>query len=276
MKELFIVQNDGKDVDGQITSKAIRIFKEHGMNCTLCKKDENKKIIEHLIPDKIDCAVVIGGDGSLIEVARILDDKIPIMGINMGTVGYLTEVETDGIEEAADQLKEGKYTIEKRMMLSGFFENGDSDVALNDIIVSRKGDVRIIHFDLYVNGTLLNRYEADGIIISTPTGSTAYNLSAGGPVVEPTASLIVVTPICSHALNTSSVVLSDEDEIIIEIGKGKKNVIENVSISFDGADTVNLQTGDKLKVVKSSKITRLIKLKEESFLEILRKKMKGN
>ena len=276
MKEIFVVRNDGKDIDGKVTEKAIRILESHGMHCTLCEKDEQKKVIVEKIPEKIDCAVVIGGDGSLIEVARILAPGTPIMGINMGSMGYLTEIEIDGIEEAVSQFENGDYEMEKRMMLQGMFEDGHSDVALNDIIVSRKGDVRIIHFNLYVNGALLNSYEADGVIISTPTGSTAYNLSAGGPVVEPTASLIVVTPICSHALNTSSVVLSSEDEIEIEIGQGKNGAVENVSITFDGADSVNLRTGDKVRVVRAEKITTLLKFKEESFLEILRKKMKGN
>ena len=129
------------------------------------------------------------------------------MGINMGTLGYLTEIEVDRIEESLDQILSGHYMLEDRMMLDGIFDDGGENVALNDIVLSRKGNLRIIHFNVYVNGTLLNSYDADGIVISTPTGSTAYNLSAGGPIVEPTASLIVITPICSHALNTSSIVL---------------------------------------------------------------------
>ena len=144
MKEIFVVRNDGKDIDGTVTEKAIQIMESHGMHCTLCEKDERKKMIVDKIPEKIDCAVVIGGDGSLIEVARILKQGTPIMGINKGSMGYLTEIETDGIEEAVIQFENGDYEIEKRMMLQGVFEDGRNDVALNDIIVSRKGDVRII------------------------------------------------------------------------------------------------------------------------------------
>ncbi len=121
------------------------------------------------------------------------------------------------------------------MMLEAVYGASVKDVALNDIVVSRKGDdLRIIYFKL-VNGELLNSYEADGIIISTPTGSTAYNMSAGGPIVEPTASLTVITPICSHALNTRSIVLSSDDEIVIEIGEGRRGNIEKVLVTFDGA-----------------------------------------
>ena len=129
--------------------------------------------------------MVIGGDGSLIEVARLLWKRdVPVLGINMGTVGYLTEVEVSHIDQAIRQIAAGDYEVEDRMMLEGSFEGQKEDVALNDIVVCRKGELRVIHFRLYVNGALLNSYEADGIIISTPTGSTAYNLSAGGPIVE--------------------------------------------------------------------------------------------
>ncbi|MDE6829039.1 MAG: NAD(+)/NADH kinase, partial [Lachnospiraceae bacterium] len=167
------------------------------------------------------------------------------------------------------------FVLEKRMMLKGFFRDGKADVSLNDIVVSRKGELHIIHFRLYVNGELLNDYEADGVVLSTPTGSTAYNLSAGGPIVEPTASLIVVTPICSHALNSRSIVLSSEDEIEIEIGLGRNGSREEVYVTFDGADTVTLRTGDRVTVKKSEASTIFMKLSKVSFLETLRRKMKG-
>ena len=170
----------------------------------------------------------------------------------------------------------GDYVFEERMMLKGTLEDGTQDVALNDIVVSRKGELRIIHFRLFVNGELLNSYEADGVIISTPTGSTAYNLSAGGPVVEPTASLIVITPICSHALNTRSIVLSSEDEIMIEIGEGRNGSREEVYVTFDGADRMIMETGAKIMVRRADARTKILKLNKVSFLETLRRKMKGN
>lgn len=277
MEHFFIVTNDGKDTQFIVTGQVKALLESAGKVCTLCKKDADKKIIKAEIPQDIDCAVVIGGDGSFIEAARALEGRdIPILGINMGTLGYLTEVETNRIEEAVLQIVEGKYSLEERMMLEGIFESGNTDVALNDIVVSRKGVLRVIHFRLFVNGELLHSYEADGIILSTPTGSTAYNLSAGGPIVEPTASLMVITPICPHALNTSSIVLSGEDEIVIEIGKGRNGSTEEVSVAFDGADMVTLFTGDKVRVHRSTASTRIMKLSKVSFLEILRRKMKGN
>ncbi|MCI5869097.1 MAG: NAD(+)/NADH kinase [Dorea sp.] len=277
MDRYLIVTNDGKDVDYAVTDHVISLLEEAEKTCIVCQKDEKKNIILDSVPDDIDCAIVIGGDGSLIEVARMLWKRdVPILGINMGTLGYLTEVEVNHIDEDLKQMLSGNYLYEERMMLEGTFDNGMRDVALNDIVISRKGDLRIIHFRLFVNGELLNSYEADGVIVSTPTGSTAYNLSAGGPVVEPTASLIVITPICSHALNTRSIVLSSEDEIVIEIGEGRNGSKEEVLATFDGADTLTLSTGEKVMVRKADAETKLIKLNKLSFLEILRRKMKGN
>ena len=277
MDRYLIVTNDGKDVDYAVTDHVISLLEEAEKTCIVCQRDEKKNIILDSVPDDIDCAIVIGGDGSLIEVARMLWKRdVPILGINMGTLGYLTEVEVNHIDEDLKQMLSGNYLYEERMMLEGTFDNGMRDVALNDIVISRKGDLRIIHFRLFVNGELLNSYEADGVIVSTPTGSTAYNLSAGGPVVEPTASLIVITPICSHALNTRSIVLSSEDEIVIEIGEGRNGSKEEVLATFDGADTLTLSTGEKVMVRKADAETKLIKLNKLSFLEILRRKMKGN
>lgn len=276
MERFFIVTNDGKDQGQKVTNEVIRLLEAAGKTCIRCQKDEKKNIIRDAIPEEFDCAIVIGGDGSLIEAARALYGRnIPILGINMGTLGYLAEVEVNYIEEALERLFRGEYEVENRMMLEGILET-ETEVSLNDIVVARNDALRLIHFNLYVDGELLNSYEADGIIVSTPTGSTAYNLSAGGPIVEPTASMIVITPICSHALNTSSIVLSAEDEIVIEIGEGKHNRVEKACIAFDGADTVTMQTGDRVIVRKAEASAGIIKLSKVSFLETLRRKMKGN
>lgn len=181
------------------------------------------------------------------------------------------------IEEAVKQLVEGNYTIEERMELYGSAAYRNvRDVALNDIVMTRSGSMKIVHFNLYVNGEFLNSYDADGLIVSTPTGSTAYNLSAGGPIVEPTASLIVVTPICSHALNSRSIVFADKDEIVIEIGAKRENQIEEAVIAYDGADEVPLHTGDRIRIKKAWETAKIVKLSKVSFLETLREKMKGN
>lgn len=281
MNNFYIITNYTKDGNQKITKKIKSCLESYGKNCILCVKDEKEEVIPDTVPDDIDCALVIGGDGTFIQASRLLFGRdVPMLGINMGTLGYLTEVEVHGVEEAIAQLMRGDYTIEKRMMLYGSItrKSGEktSDVALNDIVLNRGGLMKIVHFDLYVNGQLLNSYQADGMIVSTPTGSTAYNLSAGGPIVEPTASLMVITPICSHALNSRSIVFSDEDEIVIEIGARRKEHLEDAVVNFDGADFIPLQTGDRVTIKKAWETAQIVKLSKIGFLETLREKMKGN
>ena len=277
MKEFLLVINEEKDKEHLVCDRVVKALEQHGMYYTICQKDKDNMIIKDEIPSQLDCVIVLGGDGSLIEVARLLKEReIPILGINLGTLGYLTEVELSHIEEAIEKIADGQFFLEKRMMLLGSVGDGETNVALNDIVISRQGALRIVHFNLYVNGEFLNSYEADGVIISTPTGSTAYNLSAGGPIVEPTAEMIVITPICSHALNKSSIVLSPMDQVEIEIGVSRHGASETVFVSYDGTDAIPLSAGDRVKVTRSDKSTKFIRLSRYSFLEVLRRKMRGN
>ena len=275
LKKFWIVTNDGKDTNHAVTGKVKELLEIAGRSCILCEKDAEKNIIRERIPDMIDCAIVIGGDGSLIEVARTLWKRdVPILGINMGTLGYLTEVEVGNLAEDITQMLKGDYLYEERMMLEGMFPNGKKDVALNDIVVSRKGDdLRIIYFKLFVNGELLNSYEADGIIISTPTGSTAYNMSAGGPIVDPKAQMMLITPINDHNLSSKSIVISADEEVTVELGKRRSQKDEMVEVSFDGDSKVRLEVGDRFVVRRAEDTAKICKLSSESFLEILRRKM---
>ena len=209
MERFYIITNNMKDPDYRITQEIQSYIISHKKTCLLCVKDEDGHIIPEQIPEAIDCAVVLGGDGTLIRAARELKNHhVPLLGVNMGTLGYLTETELPNYKEALDYLFENEPEIENRMMMHGNIHGSvtKENSAINDIVITREGSLRIVQFHVYVNGMLLSSYQADGIIVSTPTGSTGYNLSAGGPVVEPTASMFVITPICSHALNASSVV----------------------------------------------------------------------
>lgn len=279
MERFYIITNNLKDPDYRITQEMKAYIVDHGKSCLLCAKDEEGHIIQDKVPDGIECAIVLGGDGTLIRAARELKNhSIPLLGVNMGTLGYLAEVELPNYKKALDYLFENTPDIENRMMMQGNIcgSKTEENVAMNDIVITREGNLRIVHFNVYVNGMLLSSYQADGMIVSTPTGSTGYNLSAGGPVVEPTASMFVITPICSHALNASSVVLSAEDTIEVEICEGRYGRIERALVSFDGADTVVLETGDRVMIRKAEETTRLVKLGKESFIKIMREKMKGN
>ena len=272
MEKFFIKTNERKDSDYSITRRVQKCLESHGKMCIL---DMEEELTDRLLQD-IDCVIVSGADGTLIEAARMtLGSQIPMLGINMGTLGYLTEVEVQNAEEALTQLIEGRYSVEKRMMLSAS-AMGESAIALNDVVVARSGLVRMVQFNLYVNGQFLISYKADGLIISTPTGSTAYNLSAGGPIVEPTAALTLITPICSHALNSSSIVFSADDEIVIEIGSRRPGEIEEAMVTVDGIDIQSIKTGESVRIVRANETVNLIKLSKISFLETLREKMKGN
>ena len=258
----YIITNKLKDPDYAVTDQIRSYIEQSGRKAVLSVKDEEGHIVPGTVPEDADCALVLGGDGTL--------------GINLGTLGYLTDVELKEFRPALDRLFTGDFDIEERMMIEGVTADGYRDLAVNDIVLAREGKIRIVQFNLYVNGTLLNTYLADGVIISTPTGSTGYNLSAGGPVVEPTASMIVITPICSHALNTSSVVLSADDVIEVEICEGRYGRTEQVAVCFDGAEQSTLVTGDRVTIRRAHKTARLLKLSRESFMKTMRRKMKGN
>ncbi|HIX63231.1 MAG TPA: NAD(+)/NADH kinase [Candidatus Mediterraneibacter colneyensis] len=273
----YIIPNKLKDKDYTITNEIRDYIESKGKVCYVSEKDREGHIIPGTVPEDAQCGLVLGGDGTLIRAVRDLGDiSLPLLGINLGTLGYLTDVELKDYKEALDRLFDGEPEVEERMMLEGHFRDGKTDIAINDVVLAREGKVRIVSFHIYVNGTLLNTYHADGVILSTPTGSTGYNLSAGGPVVEPTAQMIVITPICSHALNTSSVVLSADDTIEVEICEGRYGRQEQVSLCFDGAEQTTLVTGERVVIKKSQKAARLVKLSSESFMKTMRKKMKGN
>ena len=273
----YIITNKLKDKDYKVTNEIRKYIEEHGKTCFLSEKDEEGHIIPETVSEEAQCGLVLGGDGTIIRAVRDLRGRnLPLLGINLGTLGYLTDVEVKDFRKALDRLFEGVPDIEERMMLEGKFGGSGKDLAMNDIVLARERKVRIISFNVYVNGTLLNTYQADGVILSTPTGSTGYNLSAGGPVVEPTAQMIVITPICSHALNTSSVVLSADDVIEVEICEGRYEQQEQVLLCFDGAEQTTLVTGDRVCIRRADQTAKLIKLSRESFMKTMRKKMKGN
>lgn len=277
MDIFYLITNQMKDKDNRVTNEIKTYLEQQGKVCYISQKDEQGYILPGSVPEDAQCALVIGGDGTLIRAARELSGtNIPLLGINMGTLGYLAEVELSGVHSALDRLFADDVEIENRMMLTGNVCGMSEHAAFNDIVVTREGALRLVHFKVYVNNVLLNSYEADGVIVSTPTGSTGYNLSAGGPIVEPTASMFVITPICSHALNTSSIVLSGEDTIEVEIGEGRYGGTEHACVTFDGAEMLSVTTGDRIRIRKANSTTRLLKLNKESFMKIMRKKMKGN
>ena len=295
MNQFYIITNSEKDKNLETTKQIYDYLTAHGKSCTVreyqkteeaCFNQGNaKKEVGYTnadwIPEGTECILVLGGDGTLIQAARdTVDRGIPLLGINLGNLGYLAEIEKSGIVDALDSLMADVYTLEPRMMLEGAVcRKGSGDIhnlALNDIVVNRAGALRVIDYEIYVNGEFLNRYSADGIIVSTPTGSTGYSLSAGGPIVSPMASMIVVTPICPHTLTARSIVLSGEDQVAIRLGSGRRVEQEEAFATFDGEVSVPIATGDYVEIRKSEKTADILKISKISFLEVLRNKMRGN
>lgn len=284
MEHFYIIANSEKPESVTLRDKIVGYLNRRGKTCSY---QENAQPLENhaysftdpaRVPEDIDAVLVLGGDGTVIQAARDLARRdVPFLGINVGTLGYLTEVEASEYGQALDTLIRGEYYLEKRMMLCGevFTEEGKTYAgkALNDIVISRQGVLRVVNFQIFVNGRYLNSYNADGMIISTPTGSTGYNLSAGGPIVEPGAEMLLITPICPHTLNARSIVLSGHDQVEIVIGPGRKMEKDRAVATFDGDTEIGLVSGERVKIRRSIHATKLIKLNDQSFLEVLSRKL---
>ncbi len=225
-----------------------------------------------------DAAIVLGGDGTILRAAKLLSDRqIPIVGVNLGTLGFLAEIEQSNISDMVKRLIAGQYSVEKRMQLKGRIFRGDQclfeDTAMNDVVVSRLGFSKLICLRIYVNDKLLDLYEADGVIVSTPTGSTGYNLSAGGPIVSPDADILVVTPISPHSLTSKSIVFAGDARIRIEVVNKRPDVQTDAYANYDGNSGHEMLCGDAIEIGKADSHTELIKLYEVGFYDVLRTKM---
>ncbi|MBO4375940.1 MAG: NAD(+)/NADH kinase [Lachnospiraceae bacterium] len=270
MEHIFVRTNTAKDPDLKITKKIKGYIEDMGMRCTLST--------EAKLPADADGILVLGGDGTMLNVAgETLDAELPILGINLGTMGYLTEVPLEKAKAAIERLANEEYTVSERMMLEGSVTRDGKVIyegfALNDIVLTRQGSLRIIHFDTTVNKQTFNEYDADGLIVATPTGSTGYNMSAGGPIVEPGAKVMVMTPICAHMFNSRSIVLSGKDEIGIYVNADRTGHDQMVEVTFDAEHNLSLTTGDVINVKQASKVTRIVRLNEASFITALHQKM---
>lgn len=287
MNKFFLITNRMKDPQGIHTKRIQKYLEEHGAE-TVCVDEtyfvpaQDGSDNRRLRPEVDSCILVLGGDGTLLQAARdTFETEIPLLGINLGTLGYLAEADMENVEQILDRLLKDSCEREERMVLEGRIcrENADAqetegqDFALNDIVISRCGSLQILTLRIFVNGQFLNSYSADGMIVATPTGSTGYNMSAGGPIVEPQARLLLLTPICPHTLNTRSIVLSPEDEVVIEIPQGRDNCTQTVEASFDGSHKKTMRTGDRIEIKKASRTVGFLKVNSESFLSVLHKKM---
>lgn len=284
MRNFCIVTNSYKDENCKLANKTAEYIVNAGGTCIIknnvdVQTGDFRVIGKEEMPENLECVITIGGDGTLLHAAKDLRKMdVVFIGINKGTLGFLAEISPEEIETALQKLMSDEFNVETRMMLRGeVIRNGESvftSKVLNDIIVHRGGDITVSEYNVYVNGHLLGKFLADGIILSTPTGSTAYNLSAGGPVARPDSHMIILTPICPHTISNRSILLSRSDEIEIEIGECKKPNEENRKLAFDGDCIYNIISGDRIKVSEAVETTEIAKLDDGSFLQVIKDKLK--
>ncbi len=271
-RDFTVVVNASKDPGMETAKEVCRYLGGMGVSCGIAPAEPGTDASR--IADGTDCVLVLGGDGTVLRAVRDLDGRrIPVLGINLGRLGYLAEIEAGEWRSALDRILADDFTIEPRMMLEGCGADGVMCYALNDAVITRNGIMRVVSYDILVNGRFLNTYVADGMIISTPTGSTAYNLSAGGPIVEPSARMIVITPICPHTLNTRSIVLSADETITVRIGEGQRDYDQASVAVFDGGSGPVLHPGEEMVIRRSERCADLVRLSRGSFLETLHRKI---
>ena len=284
MNGFYVITNRRKESAGEEAEFIKNYLEDRGKVCYLQDDDisavpsDPKYTDPGRIPKDVECIIALGGDGTLLHASRdLVDTSLPLLGINMGTLGYLAEIERSNIAPTLDRLIADDYFIEDRMMLQGttVTASGEArrDIALNDIVISRRGRLRVVDFNVYVDDVFLCSYRADGIIVSTPTGSTGYSLSAGGPIVSPDASLILLTAIAPHTLISRTIVLPDHVVVCVEVVNGMESEEGGAEASFDGDTFMVPGKGGRIMISRSEKKTHFIKMNHTSFVENLREKL---
>lgn len=332
----LLFSNVNKDPEQKVTNRLEQLILSRGHSVT--RVQEGNEAPEEGIPGEqlasVDVVIVLGGDGTMLRASHAVGaGAVPMIGLNLGTTGFLTEVECSAMEDMVDRLICGDYVVEDRMQLTGMIyrkgdcaaktdgtvgasvdaqcgeNNADSqnaeptrdmqytgksgdaqrdanittgkcpdrqpDVcfsALNDVVIIREGVLRLIALKIYVNDVFFDTYEADGVIISTPTGSTGYNLSAGGPIVSPKTRATVLTPISPHSLSKKSIVFDAGDRVRIELEEKRKTQVNEAIVSFDGYKNYEISVGDQVEVQASAVPLHLIRLEERSFFEVISRK----
>ncbi len=277
MNNFLIIANKQKDINLEITEQIKHHITRMGAVCNVYDRYD-RNVVSIDIPEGTQCILVIGGDGTILAAARMLvGNTIPLLGINLGTLGFLADVNLADLSKTLDLLLKDQYQVENRIMLTAeVYKQGEKAatyIALNDFNINRFGASRVIGLKVGINGSVIDRYRADGVIVCTPTGSTGYNLSAGGPIINPTCKNFVITPICPHSLTARSIVLAKEDVVTVEVEQIRSNIKEEAIISFDGREGLSLLPGDQVKIYKSQEVTPFIKATEVSFVQILKEKL---
>ena len=285
MKNVILTPNPYRDKNFQTVRDAMQILKDAGMNPRLClpfevdrsyelPKDLRFNKLERELPNA-DMVICFGGDGTILHMAKTATRKgIPILGVNIGTMGFMAELESSELSELK-RLATGDYTTDGRMMLDVTVHRDRDiifhDICLNDAVITKGAVARIVHLAVKCDGVEAMECGGDGIIVATPTGSTAYSLSAGGPIVEPEAKNIIITPICAHDVGSRCIVASDKRVVTVSM---VRNARRNAYVSVDGGKAFRLNMGDVVTIKKSHLETKLIRLKDHSFYDVVNAKFK--
>ncbi|MDR0964399.1 MAG: NAD(+)/NADH kinase [Clostridium sp.] len=290
-RNFIVYTNHKKDLDGQLSIYVQQYFEQLGHTCTIIQDDYrlgDPAVAAAKAPAAdVEAMIVLGGDGTLLRASKAsVAWNVPIIGVNLGSLGYMAQVDRDELDEALLRIHNKQYQISQRMLLSvaqtsasqtlqtdGIQTSILSDRILNDVAITRGGSLKLLVFEVYVNGHFFYEYHADGILLSTPVGSTGYSLSAGGPICSPDTQLILLTPICAHSIAKGSVVLSADDEVEIRIPCARDSGEQCVELAIDGRAEQPLCTGQRLCVHKSKEIVKLLTLEEKSFLDVFSQKM---
>lgn len=285
MKTVILTPNPYRDKNFQTVRNAVQILKNAGIQSKLClpfEVDRSYELPKDLRFSRLDrelpnaeMVICFGGDGTILHMAKAATRRgIPILGVNIGTMGFMAELESTELDKLAN-LAKGDYTLDNRMMLDVTVQRDRDilfhDVCLNDVVVTKGTIARIVHLQVKCDGALALESGGDGIIVSTPTGSTAYNFSAGGPIVEPEARNIIITPICPHEMDSRCIIASDKRTISVEM---VRNARRNAYLSVDGGKAFRLNMGDVAVIKRAQMETKLVRLKERSFYDVVSAKFK--
>ena len=263
---------EAKRLEDWLRARGVTVFSEE-MTSTVRMNGCPEETMH--IPSRVNWVVVLGGDGTLLGAARKVGKYgVPILGVNLGGLGFLTSIPIKGLYPAIERMLNGELEVESRLMLETKVLREEDEICrfpvLNDVVINKGPLARIIDLDVYINERFLTTFRADGLIIATPTGSTAYNLSAGGPILYPTMANFILTPICPFTLSNRPLILPDSDIISIKMGKESE---ERVHLTFDGQVGFDFSYGDKVMIKKSEQGIKLIKSPDQSYFEILRAKL---
>ena len=287
MKKVILTPNPYRDKDFSTVREAMRILRDSGVEVRLClpfEVDRTYELPRDLRFYRLDrelptasMVICFGGDGTILHMAKAATRQgIPILGVNIGTMGFMAELESTELQQLK-RIATGDYTIDERMMLDVTVHRDRDiifhDIGLNDVVITKGAIARIVHLNVDCDGVQAMECGGDGVIVATPTGSTAYSLSAGGPIVEPEARNIIITPICAHMVGSRCIVTSEKRVITVSL---TKNARRNAFLSVDGGKALRMNLGDVATIKKSNLTTKLVRLQDRSFFDVVNTKFKNN